>query len=116
MRELKLYISNMPRKEDFAYISVMTEEEKQALEKLREFRETLIREFNGFTEYKARGFWKNPNTGKTEKDSVSVFEILTNRNIEETKAIIEKELTELKKFLRQECFLYSVGETEFFFI
>jgi len=108
VRELKLYIS-IPKA-----VSPLHSDVIHTL--IETFREKLITEFQGLTEYQALGFWRNPKTKEIEKDSVLVFEILTESDLEDTKAIIESELRELKKYLRQECFLYSLSETQFFFI
>jgi len=80
----------------------------------KRFIKAILKEFGGYTVIKAKGYWLNPETNKTEIDKIEVFEILLVNHREDTQAIIENELKKLKIALAQKSILYSINGEPFF--
>lgn len=83
--------------------------------RLFNFREFLIREFNGFRVYgNIKGYWKNPKTQKTEIDNNIVIEIFTERDLNETLSILEFELKKIGLSLKQKVMFYTVNNKAYY--
>ncbi len=104
MTQIKVYIPSL------VFSKLMLHHTKA----IEQFTETMLREYGGMSVYDALGYWVNME-GKTEKEKVKVYEIMTlNTNIEDIIAIIDAECKKLKSILEQQTVMFCIDNKPYF--